>query len=174
MNLDNQELYAAWVGFIGAIGLVTALTRPLTGAAAVIGITLISLVIVMKDLNKIDRRLPSVGRRTWDEHMHSLRTAVLVIVSFIPFLFPEAVIAVGVIFLLVALLTYLEITTDIDIGIRGSIDNVIVLTMLGGAIIFSGVIEPILLIPPAVMFTWYVFTLLPMKTQRKINERLEE
>lgn len=171
MKYNAQKIYAAWVAFLGTIGIVTALSNPLTGFAITAGITLVSLTVVMVDLKRVDERLPSIGERTMQDHMPSIRVAGLTLATFIPFLFPGAVIAIGVIFITLGILAYVEFIYDIDFGLDATLDNVALLLAAGGLIVFSGIIQPVLLVAPALMFYWYVFTLLPYKTQRELARR---
>lgn len=171
---DERLLYVALAGIGGFMGLSVALSQPVTGFF-ITGITIVfSLLGLMVNLkNSVSDKLPSLGNRTISENRMSVIVGVLTLVSFIPFLLPEIMLAVGLLLFLVGvLMAYIQSQQNSSISISDEDLGRVLL----GALIFAVAYEVnfLLIFAPALMFAWFLWTLLSKDNQQSLMEVMEK
>lgn len=169
---DQRMIYIALAALGGFMGLAVSLSKPITGffiTGMTITLALIGLMIDFKE--QVSDKLPSFGNRTLGENKVSVIVGVLTLAAFIPFLFPEVLLAIALLLLLVAGLTYYLIKqggTSTGLKVEDSAKFFLVAT----AFFVASQLKSLLIFSPAFMFAWFLYTLLPEKTQANIMKEV--
>lgn len=166
---DEELAYVALAAMGGLMGLAVSLSQPVTGFF-ITGITMtfaiLGLTVNLK--RRISDRLPSFTGRTMAENQTSIMVGFLTLISFIPFLFPEILIAAAMFMLLAAaLISYMLLEEEGSVGFV--VEDVARLFLAGLLFIAASQARFLLIIIPALMYAWFMWTILPKSTREKLG-----
>jgi len=165
---DERLLYVAIAALGGFMGLAVSLSRPITGfmiMGATITFAIIGLMVNLK--NSVSDKLPSFGDRTLEENRTTTIIGVLTLASFIPFLFPDVLLAIALLLFLAAGLMYYTITQG-TASPDTTIEDAAKIALSGLIFLAASQIRFMLIIPPAFLFLWFLWTLLPNTKQKQL------
>jgi len=170
---DERLLYVALAALGGLMGLAISLSQPLIGFFIMGGTITLSILGLMVNLkNTVSDKLPSFGDRTIEENRTTVIIGVLTLASFIPFLFPEVLLATALLIFLVAGLMFYMIkqgaaTTD------STIEDVAKLGLAGTMFLVASQISFLLILAPAFLFLWFLWTLLTKNKQKQLMRLIQ-
>jgi hypothetical protein len=166
---DKQLVYIMIAALGGLMGLAVSLSSPVTGFM-ITGISVIfaltGITINLKET--FSDQLPSFDYRTDKQNKESAAIGLLAIASFIPFLFPQILAAIAVLLILAAVFIYYENTEGSNTtGL--SITDSSLLVLAASLFFFAYIFNEALIIAPAFMFAWFIYTLLSKENQNKLT-----
>lgn len=165
---DERLLYVAIAALGGFMGLAISLSQPLTGFFIIGGTITLAILGLMVDLkNTVSSQLPSFGDRTLQQNRTTTIIGVMTLASFIPFLFPEVLLAIALLLFLVSGLLYYNISQGTS-TITTTIEDVAKLALAGLMFLVASQLRILLILAPAFMFLWFLWTLLPNTTQKQL------
>jgi len=165
---DERLLYVAIAALGGFMGLAISLSQPVTGFLIMGGTITLAIIGLMVDLkNTVSSKLPSFGDRTLEENRTTTIIGVLTLASFIPFLFPEVLIAIALLLFLIAGLLYYNISQGTNTT-ETTIEDVAGIALGGIMFLVASQISMLLIIAPAFLFLWFLWTLLLNTTQKQL------
>lgn len=165
---QEKLAYIALAALGGAMGLAISISQPVTGFFIVGGTIVLAILGLVVNLKKtVSNKLPSFADRTSMQNDTTVTIGLLTLVSFIPLLFPEILLAAGMLMILLALLI-LYIVTESEQPTEFSVTEASLIGLAGLTLVVASQLSFLLVFPPAGMYLWFIYTLLPVETQQRI------